>query len=300
MKILRKISLVSMALAIMLGLAATASMPASAASNDIQNCTRWHTVQRGEYLVAIARLYETDWRTIATINKLENPNLIFPQQKLCIFTSGSVYIPPTGVPGNPTSIKVFAYSVKEDQSVSLQGKNLSSATRYSVYLGKYKADLAQDMLVGSVTTDKDGAFMTTFTIPKQLFDITKIRVKLSNSRGETTSNWFINATSSGNTGGIGSPQLSFSIHSINKNKWVKIQTKDLHPNLTYNVSMGKPGWTEKKYIRVGTLRDSKGGTIVVTFEIPDELHDLSKIEIIVENILLETYASLTFDNKDKP
>jgi hypothetical protein len=60
-----------------------------------------------------------------------------------------------------------------------------------------------------------------------------------------------------------------------------------------------PGWTVKKLIQVGTLRDPKGGIVVATYEIPDELKGLSKLEIVVVNSPLNTHVSLTFDNQNK-
>lgn len=45
---------------------------------------RYHTVQKGETLSAIARLYNTTWQAIAKRNSLSNPNLIQPGQTLVI------------------------------------------------------------------------------------------------------------------------------------------------------------------------------------------------------------------------
>lgn len=44
----------------------------------------WHTVTSGETLSAIASEYDTNWKSIADLNGLSNPNLIFPGQKLKI------------------------------------------------------------------------------------------------------------------------------------------------------------------------------------------------------------------------
>lgn len=42
----------------------------------------WHTVASGENLSSIAEKYGTSWRSIADLNGLSNPNLIYPGQKL--------------------------------------------------------------------------------------------------------------------------------------------------------------------------------------------------------------------------
>ena len=56
-----------------------------------------HTVQRGETLQTIARLYGTTWQAIATRNNLANPNLIYVGQQLVIPRSTITPIPHTYV-----------------------------------------------------------------------------------------------------------------------------------------------------------------------------------------------------------
>lgn len=41
---------------------------------------RTHTVVRGDTLVAIADHYGVDWREMAELNQLDNPDLIYPGQ----------------------------------------------------------------------------------------------------------------------------------------------------------------------------------------------------------------------------
>ena len=43
-----------------------------------------HFVQRGEFLMLIARMFGVSWQSIAAINHLINPNLIFPGERLLI------------------------------------------------------------------------------------------------------------------------------------------------------------------------------------------------------------------------
>ena len=45
---------------------------------------RQHVVQQGEYLVSIARLYNQNWVTLATINSIVYPYIILPGQTLLI------------------------------------------------------------------------------------------------------------------------------------------------------------------------------------------------------------------------
>lgn len=297
MYLFRKLSFFLMASAICLGLVVSVYQPAAAAESSPQNCTRWHTVKKGEYLSMIAETYDTTWLSIAQINNLSNPSLIFPDQKLCIFQSGSVPSSPTGAPS--TSGSIYAVSVKEDQSVTLQGKNLSANTAYKVNLGKYKSYPYSNFLVGSVNTDKSGAFKATYTIPKQLYDVMKVNVSVTSPRGATTSNWFINATSSGNTGGIGSPVFGLTVTAVKKGEWVKISTKNLPANVSFHVYLNKYGATSKKAVMVGMLRDSKGGSVTATFEIPDSIQDKSQLQIIAFNNPIDVTAEAVFFNKTR-
>ena len=58
-------------------------------------CTKYHTVKPGEYLVLIARQYDTSWRTLAEINDLSDPTRIYAGQKLCVAQEGTVQPSPT-------------------------------------------------------------------------------------------------------------------------------------------------------------------------------------------------------------
>ena len=293
---LKKVSFLLMAMIVMFGLVAATFQPATAAAAS--TCKQYHTVVRGEYLVMIARTYGTDWRALAEINDLKNASLIYPGQKLCVSTSSilPVVIPETGT--STGSVRVYALSVKEDKSVTLRGRYLVADSRYTIYMGTYKAAPSADIRVGTVLTDKNGAFTATFNLPKKLVDITKIAISLYNGRGDIAGNWFINATLEGNTGGAEMPAFSFSIVSVDKNNTVRIKTNNLPANTTFDVRMGKAGSEGKNGYLVGSLTSSKGGAIKATFDIPVELEDRSKIDIRLENVKLNLVYYLTFSNKD--
>jgi len=242
----------------------------------------------------IARMYDTDWRTLAEINDLTNPSRIYPGQKLCVSVddSGST---PVVTPSQGSGVRVSALSVEEDQFVTLQGKKLVANSRYSVYLSKFGAYPSGTIFLGSVITDKYGAFTRTFRIPSKLVDIAKIAINLSNGR-DATSNWFINATAEGNTGGEGAPAFSFSISSVEEDDWVKIRTNNLPANVTFDVLMGKSGSKGVNGIKVGTLADEDGGSVRVTFDIPSQLQGRSKLDIRLENKSLGISYYLTFEN----
>lgn len=297
MNLIKRISKLLLVIPVLTGLVVTTFQTASAAMENPDNCTRWHTVKQGEYLASIADLYDTSWVSIAEINRLSNPSLIFPNQKLCVFSTDYKPGSPVTTPPSSTKSSVYASSVKEDQSVTLQGKNLSAETRYAVYLGNYKIGSSSMMLVGNVTTDKSGSFKKAFDIPKKLYDVMKIGVNINKPNGSTVSNWFINATSSGYTGGINSPAFKVAVQSVKRNQWVKLTTTNLPPNVTFKVFMNKAGGAERKAVQVGTIRDSKGGSLVVTFDIPASLVDRAQLEIVAFNNPLEMSSEVVFYNQ---
>jgi hypothetical protein len=196
-----------------------------------------------------------------------------------------------------TASRVYAKSVVEDKTVTLVGSSLLVNTRYNVYLSRYGKYPSGAKLVGFALTDAKGAFTKTFKIPGKLVDVAKIGVNLTSSNGDATSNWFINASSSSNTGGEGSPNFSFSVTSIKKNNWVKIKTKDLPANVTFDVRMGKAGSKGVNGTKVGELTGTKSGSVKATFDIPDVLEGKSQIDIRMENKSLGMSYYVTFDNK---
>ncbi len=292
MSTINKSTMILAALAIMFTFVAASVQPASAAAS----CTQWHTVQRGEYLVQIARLYSTSWRTLAEINDLDDPSRIYPGQKLCVsYTGSNTSTEPITQPST-SGIRVYATSVVEDESVTLRGISLTASSRYAVYMSRYTNRKHAPVYVGSVLTDKNGAFTTTFLIPKELVDVAKIAVRINNGSSSAV-NWFINATSRDYTGGEGAATPTFSIVAVEEDDWVKIKTNNLPPNVTFTVRMGKAGTKGIDGILVGTMFDDDGGGVRATFEIPYELVGKAKLDIRLENKALGMSYYMTLDNK---
>ena len=289
MKNSKKFQVVLALTILLIGLMAALS-PLTASAATVNNCKQWHTVQSGEYLVLIAKTYNVDWRDIAEINNIVNPYVIYPGQKICISASS------TGTDTTKGSAKVYATSVKEDTKVTLQGKSLTPLSKYTIYFSNEKKANASLLKIGSITTDKAGAFKATFNIPTTLHDISKIRVTLKNSSGASTSNWFFNADLDGNTGGREMPALTVSFESSMRNRWVKVKVNNLLANITYNVYIGEPG---KTGFLVGTVVAPEGGSTSATFNIPRELKRVPTLFLEVEHEAFQLSTSLTFDNKTK-
>lgn len=73
----------------------------SAASND--NCA-WYSVQAGDTLAEISRVYDSSVPSIASANHLQNVNVIHINQRLCI---------PIGEPGKPLAAAISALPMRE-------------------------------------------------------------------------------------------------------------------------------------------------------------------------------------------
>jgi hypothetical protein len=267
---------------------------ASAAVAD-KDCKIWHTVKPGEYLSQIARAYGTNYQTLVEINDLANANVIFPYQKLCVSITGGTPVLPV-VTGSGS---ILATSVTEDTSVTLHGVSLAALTRYTVYLSNEKNSAAPAIFAGAVTTTKDGTFTVTYKIPKNLIDVSKIKVTIIGAKGDAHSNWFYNATLEGNTGGVNMPQASLVVDSSKLNKWVKIKVSNLPAKLTYQVYIGKEGSKGLNGFLVGTLYVPKSGNASATFDIPVQYKDRDKLDIRLVNEAYGIVHTLTFANKTK-
>ena len=273
-----------------------AAIPASvAAVETIPGCKRWHVVQKGEYLSTIATQYNTTFPILTEINGLEDPNILFVGQRLCVAVDEEADTTPV-LPNTVSGIRIFATSVKEDLSVTLEGRYLFANTAYTIYLSNLKANHPVEYKIGAITTGSDGSFNRTYNLPDQLDDVSVIKVLVTSVKGDTASNWFYNMTTEGNTGGLGKPALYFTILSVKEGKKVTIQANNLLPRVNYQVYMGKKDSLGVGGIHVGTLKSAKGGTMVATFNIPEDLADRSKIDLRVENNSFEIFAYLTFEN----
>ena len=110
--------------------AAPAEVPAVQASVPAQT----HTVGRGETLVTIARAYGLSPDTLAQLNNITNPNLIYAGQQLIIIggTSGAAESAPAAV---PTAIAFAAQP-------AAQAATGGSSVQYTVQPGEYLSNIA--------------------------------------------------------------------------------------------------------------------------------------------------------------
>ena len=158
-------------------------------------CTRYHTVQRGEYLSLIAKQYGVSWRWLAEINNLANPSRIYRDQRLCVGTSTGTGGPVTPPPAsqNPSFTIV---AVREDETITIQVSNLPANDSFNVYMGKEKTRAVNGSYAGTIQTGAGGSVRVTLNIPFTMRDVRKVAVRMvSPISGLTAYNTFTNATS---------------------------------------------------------------------------------------------------------
>jgi hypothetical protein len=293
------IARILIALAMVTGLFALVSQPAQAAAATALSCKLWHTVKYEETIVSIARHYDMSWRKVAELNSLVEPYKLYTGQKLCI--SGTIIPDKSTSPVPSGAVRVYAVLVKEDKTVQLQGVSLQPKAKYSVYLSRFKGYAPVEVKVGTVQVAANGTFSQEFKIPGSLKDVSKIRVRVSNGRGDSPENWFINANCQGNTGGYGAPRVRISIESVQQGDKVTIKAGNIPGNVTFLVYIGKPGSSLNRMEKTGYLRinDKKGGSITGKYTLPAKYSSLPELEIRLVNNPLEISAGKVFANKNK-
>jgi hypothetical protein len=97
-----------------------ALVPFSAQAQDERvTWTGSHTVQPGENLYRISLRYGVNWNTLARVNGIFNPNLIYAGQVLVVPGNGNTPVEPGPIPGQPFDARVVTpTNVYEGQSES--------------------------------------------------------------------------------------------------------------------------------------------------------------------------------------
>jgi hypothetical protein len=259
-------------LVILAGLLGLSFSPAAAAT-----CTKYHTVQRGEYLVQIGRIYGVHWRTLADINNLANPSLIFPGQRLCVSTDGS--LPPPA----PTRIPTFTITdVDEGEDVTIRTSNFPANDTFDVRMGKIGTQGIGGKVVDTINSGQGGTFTANFRIPTDLRNEARIAIRLESTTGSGyfAYNWFVNDT----TGTGGQPPVftgipTFNITAVVRNDTVTIRTNNFPADMDFVVRMDVRGNRALGGIVVTTFNSGDGGSFNKTFEIPGALAGVSQIAI---------------------
>jgi LysM repeat protein len=293
---LRKTLIYLSILSILVATLGVAASPALASS-----CAKYHTVQKGEYLVQIGRYYGIDWRYIAQINGIYYPWVIYPGQQLCIKLSGGA--PPPPPPPSPGSIMTFSIvKVVQDQSVTIQTYNMPAKDTFTVTMGPMGSKGINGYVVGKTDSGKGGSRQFTYDIPGQLKGSYQIAIRMqSPTSGFFAYNWFYNNTSG--KGGQPPPPSpgykgfpTFYILSVHRDKDVTVQAYNLPPNDTMVVTMGPMGTKGINGIQVATIDTKAGGNKQFTFVTPSALYGSYQIAVRMQSYKTGYFAYNWFYN----
>lgn len=113
-----------------------AAIPAAENVNPV--ATAYYTVQRGDQLWQIARLYNLTTDQLAQLNNITNPNLIYAGQQLVVGTT-------TAAPAEPQTITALptAQVLMLDAALSVPSPVATTQTTHVVQPGEHLASIAQ-------------------------------------------------------------------------------------------------------------------------------------------------------------
>jgi hypothetical protein len=182
--------------------------------------------------------------------------------------------------------------VVKDTSVTIQVFTFPANDNLQVTMGNYGTYGVGGVVVETSNSGSSGSFTATYSIPSSLAGLNKIAIRIqSPTSGYYAYNWFYNnpstppSTTPPSTtpipGYSGYP--TFSIESVVMDETVTIKTSNLPPNDTYNVTMGDYGTQGIGGINVGNTNSGTGGTLTLTYDIPDSLAGKSKIAIRMQS-----------------
>lgn len=280
-----------------LGLIGSSVQSALAAQDD---CDQYYTVQRGDYLVKIAREFGVSWRYLAEINNLANPTRIYPGQKLCISMDGAVDDPELPDTGTRRG-SVWADRVVEDRYATIEAQNLAANTRYTVLFSRYGAGVSGAIQVGRASTDRYGNLRADFNIPAKLVDVRRITVRLVLGERVVAENWFYNATASGNTGGVDDDDsarndMVLRVIDVDEGDEVTVRGLNFPAYADYYVYMADRQASNQRWIELGLFETRAKGDFEETFDIPAKLRNAAQISILFESRNGKTQITTWFYN----
>ena len=202
-------------------------------------------------------------------------------------------------------------SVVTDKTVTIQTYYLPANDTFDVTMGPMGTKGVNGIKVDVVDSGSGGSKTYTFDIPSSLAGSYQISIRMqSPTSGYYAFNWFYNNTSGGGTqppstttpvpsttpppGYSGIPV--FKIVSVVADDNVTIQTSNLPPNDTFNVTMGPMGTQGIGGTVVDVVDSGSGGTQTYTFDIPSSLYGSYKISIRMQSPTSGYYAYNWFYN----
>jgi LysM repeat protein len=156
--------------------------------NSQMVCKAQHTVQQGDTLFKIGQRYDIDWPSVAKANRLEDPNLIFPGQQLCIPSQSLPVTEPQF--GKVPLIDIV--SVVKGETVTIRTTNFPANKTFVVTMGKPGTQGVAGIKVTETNSGNGGTFTVSYTIPADLRGEAAIAIRLESKSGYYSYSWFNN------------------------------------------------------------------------------------------------------------
>jgi hypothetical protein len=194
-----------------------------------------------------------------------------------------------------SSIPTFSIAgVVVDDSVTITTYNYPAGVTFTVRMGEYGTLGVNGIVVGTFDSGAGGSFNATFDIPDALKGDKQIAIRTDGDTGGWYAyNWFWNNTSGSEStsptstpvpGATATPPVysgipTFSILSVEMNENVTIRCHNYPGGQVFTARMGPYGTAGINGIVVGQFDSGSGGDFDVSFDIPAELANHTKIAI---------------------
>lgn len=211
-------------------------------------------------------------------------------------------LPESGLP--PGVIPTFSIvSVDPDKTVTIKTQNFPASDTFKVLMNHMGTRGVGGIQVDTVNSGTGGAITWTFNIPNELKGLRQIAIRLeSPTSGYYSYNWFYN-TPSGTIPDTGLPPgviPTFAITGVVRDSTVTVRTANMPANDTFVVLMNYMGTRGVGGTQVTTVDTGTGGTLNLTFNIPDHLKGQYKIAIRMQSPTSGYYAYNWFYNNTYP
>jgi hypothetical protein len=233
--------------------------------------------------------------------RLESPQGYFSYNWF-VNTTDQVSPSPTPAPGTPRPTPYQGFpsfsivSVVRDQSVTIRTNNLPANQTFTARMGPMGTRGVGGTVVGTTQSGEGGSILVTYDIPAALRSSSRISIRMDSPQGFFAYNWFFNSS----TGDIATPVPgtpaptptpgpvysgipTFTIVSVVRDTSVNIRTNNFPPNQTFTARMGPMGTRGVGGTVVGTTEAGAGGTLNLTYNIPDNLRGSRQISIRLES-----------------
>lgn len=206
-------------------------------------------------------------------------------------------------------------SVVQDKTVTIKTNNLPPNDNFTVTMGKIGTRGVGGVVVDSTSSGEGGSLSITYNIPESLMGLTQIAIRMqSPATGYFAYNWFWNNTATVTAEPTQQPAPTstptptqttpgysgfptFTIAAVDKDKSVSITGKNFPANDTFTVLMGDYGTKGVGGIKVGSTDSGSGGSLIVTYNIPESLAGKSQIAIRLESSTSGYFAYNWFWNR---